>query len=365
MMASNPDADMTPVHSDPEGRQAFQAPEDNEIRLKALETQGVAAEIVIPNPLGIPFWATPGTRNKPGYDAALQNLGLQAYNRFLADTLDPVRQGGLAMVGFEDIDLAVSEIERAASVGMRGIYLEGQMRDLPALFEDYYEPVWRAIEDNDLVATFHGGSGFEPEYDALTSPASLQLMLTESLWFSHRPLWLLIYGGVLERHPNMRVAFTEQFSDWIPGTLKYFDRDWAGAGSVRRGLQSLCPRTPSEYWYRQCYAGTSIMSRDEVLLRHDIGIDNIMYGTDFAHPEGTWGTTLEHLQALFGAAKVPESEARRMLGENAARVYRFDTKALAPIVERCGFSIDEVLSDPPAELDPQVEANIGRPVRGW
>jgi predicted TIM-barrel fold metal-dependent hydrolase len=364
VMGDDPDAAPMEMFTD-QGRQAFSAPESSELRLKALEAQGVAAEIVIPNPVGIPFWALPGSRGHADFDARLQNVGLQAYNRWLPEILNPDRQGGLAMIGYEDVEEAVGEIHRAASHAMRGVYLEGQLRGLPPLFDDYYEPIWAAIEEEGLVATFHAGAGFDPEYDAVSSPASFQLMMIESTWFSHRPLWMLIYGGVLERHPDLRVTFTEQYSDWIPGTLRFFDREWAGEGAHRRGLQALCPRPPSEYWQRQCFVGSSIMSRTEVAMRHQIGIDKMMYGTDFAHLEGTWGTTLEHLQALFGAGGVPAEELRSMLGENVARVYGFDVTKLAPVVHRCGFTLDEVLAAPVGELDPRVEATVGRPFRGW
>jgi hypothetical protein len=90
-----------------------------------------------------------------------------------------------------------------------------------------------------------------------------------------------------------------------------------------------------------------------------------MYGADFPHPEGHWGKTLEHLQALFGTYRVPEDETRRILGETAAGVYRFDIELLEPIVERCGLTIGEILTPAPTELDPEVEANVGRPFKGW
>ena len=107
------------------------------------------------------------------------------------------------------------------------------------------------------------------------------------------------------------------------------------------------------------------MSRAELEMRHDIGVDNMMYGTDFAHPEGIWNKTLDNPQALFGAGRVPEDEMRRILGENAAPVYRFDMEKLAPVVEQSRFTIDDILTAPNGELDPDVASSVGRVFKGW
>src|SRR5262245_46988653 len=127
-MMGDGEAEVNPMlmFSDPEGRQAFGDALDNEVRLKALDAQGVAAEIAITN-FDTPFRAMPGAAT----DLSLLHSGYQAYNRWLADTLDPVRQGGLVLIGYEDVDLAVAEIKKGAAAGMRGVYLDGQVRGLP------------------------------------------------------------------------------------------------------------------------------------------------------------------------------------------------------------------------------------------
>jgi predicted TIM-barrel fold metal-dependent hydrolase len=351
--------------SDAEGRFRYAAPVDNHVRLTGLESQGVVAEVVIPNPMTIPFMGAPGRRNLPGYDPSLEAAGLRAYNRWLAELCDPRRQCGLVVVNYDDVDGAVAEIGRAAEAGMRGAYLDGQLRGLPPLYAPYYEPIWSALEDAGMVATFHGGAGLDPEWSVLDDPVTFQLMFVEAHWYAHRPLWLLIFGGVLERHPGLRVAFTEQSSDWVPGTLAFLDASWKGVGALSRGLHETCPSLPSEYWRRQCFVGASLLSRVEMPMRHDIGVDNLLYGADFPHPEGHWGTTLEHLQALFGDARVPEDETRRILGETAASVYGFDVAHLAPIVERCGFTIDEILTPAPEKLHREVDVNVNRAFKGW
>jgi predicted TIM-barrel fold metal-dependent hydrolase len=353
---------------DRESRYAFHNPVRVEDRLRALDENGVAAEVLIPNPTSLPFFPTPGLRSAAGYDWNLHAAGYRAYNRWLAGFVDRDRQAGLAQILYEDVNEAVAEIRRAARANARGVLLDGQMRGLPPLFDSYYDPIWAALQDENLVATFHGGTGYEPEFDAVASPAAFQLMLMESLWFSHRPLWFLIYGGVLERFPDLKVAFTEQYADWIPGTLKHMDYDYEETSArIRRDggrVKTHCPRKPSDYWHRQCYVGASIMSGAEIDMRHEIGVETIMYGTDFAHPEGTWNKTLEHLQALFGARGVPESEIREICGLTAARVYQFDEEKLAPLVARIGFPVNEITMA--SELiGADVASAVNRPSRGW
>jgi len=206
------------------------------------------------------------------------------------------------------------------------------------------------------VACFHGAAGAVPVYDR-TTPAGRALLGTEGLFFGHRILWFLIWGGVLERHPGLKCSFTEQNVDWLPRVLTYLDY------MHDRSADPTVPRRPSEYWARQCAAGASTMSIIEVEMRHDIGLDTLMWGSDSAHPEGTWLYTLEYLRATFGQVGVPEDEARAILGQNAARFYGLDVEKLQAIANDVGPSVEEVL-DPSSGPEPSdaVRMKARRPV---
>jgi len=91
---------------------------------------------------------------------------------------------------------------------------------------------------------------------------------------------------------------------------------------------------PSEYFRRHVFLGASCMPRREVELRHAIGVGNIMWGSDYPHPEGTWPETEKQMHESFRG--VPEDELTAMLGGNAARVYGFDVEKLAPLAARIG-----------------------------
>jgi hypothetical protein len=98
--------------------------------------------------------------------------------------------------------------------------------------------------------------------------------------------------------------------------------------------------SPSEYWARQCHVGASFLRPSEGKLRHQVGVDRIMWGTDYPHLESTFPFTTEALRATF--AGIPENEVRAMLGTNAAALYGFDLDALAPLVDKIGPSVEEV-----------------------
>jgi hypothetical protein len=118
-----------------------------------------------------------------------------------------------------------------------------------------------------------------------------------------------------------------------------YDREHA-AKKLGKELTSHLTMRPSEYFDRNCSIGASNTRRRELARRYEIGIGNIMWGTDFPHPEGTWPHTKEWLRSAFH--DIPVDEAQAMLGTNAADVYGFDVGALAPVAERIGPTPDEL-----------------------
>ncbi len=181
-------------------------------------------------------------------------------------------------------------------------------------------------------------------------------------FFMKRPLWQLIFGGVFDRYPNLKVAITEAAALWIPETLAALDvaykdfRAAQGRHPLVTGDDNLPQRLPSEYWPTNGFVGVSLVKISEMEQRDSIGVDTMMYGVDYPHPEGTWGQARTWVQASIGKAGVSEEEARKMLGLNAVRCYELDVDLLAPVVERVGPTIDEVLVRP---SDDELAALIG------
>jgi predicted TIM-barrel fold metal-dependent hydrolase len=99
-------------------------------------------------------------------------------------------------------------------------------------------------------------------------------------------------------------------------------------------FRSHLKRKPSEYFRSNVFVGASCMPRREVEQRHAIGLANIMWGSDYPHPEGSWPETRRQMRDSLSG--VPEDDLAAMLGGNAARVYGFDVEKLAPLAARIG-----------------------------
>src|SRR3546814_15920406 len=100
---------------------------------------------------------------------------------------------------------------------------------------------------------------------------------------------LLIYGGVLERFPTLRVVFTETGSAWVADKLASMDWFYEIPYKLDR-LTKVVPRRPSEYFHRQCAIGSSILSRQGVDRREECGVGDQMIGPDLPHLGGPTGS---------------------------------------------------------------------------
>jgi predicted TIM-barrel fold metal-dependent hydrolase len=313
---------------------------DSDERLRVSDADGVAAEVIFPD--GItemnmpPFGAGLGLPTD-GIVPELQWAGARAHNRWLSEfcQMAPERRAGVAIVPLLwDVDEALREIRWAKVAGLRGILIPSRWGKLDAYHHPKYEPVWALCEELELVVHVHSGAA--PMEDYAEHLGMMGIYVTEVIWWTVRPLWFLIWAGVFERHPRLRYAITESTTIWVPEALQLMDQRYSETHfSAKLGdYRSHLKRKPSEYFRRNVFLGASCMPRREVELRHEIGIDNIMWGTDYPHPEGSWPVTREQqLESFHG---VPEAELDAMLGGNAARVYGFDAEKLAPLVARIG-----------------------------
>jgi predicted TIM-barrel fold metal-dependent hydrolase len=201
---------------------------DSARRLEETESQGVVAEVLFPNTVP-PFFAQGNlTALEPtAVDYDRRWAGLQAHNRWLADFCAgaPGRRAGCAQVFLNDVDNAMAEVRWAKeNIDVFGGILLPNVppnSEVAPLWDPVYEPLWSLCEDLGVVCNIHAGSGL-PDFGE--APAARAIMLIELAWFSHRAVWHLIFGGVLERHPNLKVVLTEQGTGWIPRGLETLDR---------------------------------------------------------------------------------------------------------------------------------------------
>jgi predicted TIM-barrel fold metal-dependent hydrolase len=337
---------------------------DHQRRLADLEADGIVAEVIYPNTIP-PFYPEHSLKAQmPGAtegDLELRWAGLRAHNRWLADfcAAAPGRRAGIAQIMLHDIDAAVAEIEWAAGAAMGGgILLPGTPpgSGLEPLYSPVYEPVWSACEAAGLPVNHHSGSAVPPMGD---QPIEQVVFMLEVTWWAHRALWHLIFSGVMERHPELTFAFTEQGTAWLPETLGTLDFFWdrmshaVGSQEYEWGhpvVGGLSLR-PSEYWSRQCHVGSSFMRPTEAALRHAVGLDKVMWGSDYPHKEASFPYSRQALRLSF--AGVDPVEVQQMVGANAARVYGFDLGRLAEVAAVVGPTHAEIAEPLPlADIPP-------------
>jgi predicted TIM-barrel fold metal-dependent hydrolase len=327
---------------------------DSEVRLAETEADGVVAEVLFPNtyppfndlgPLSMPPPATKA-------DYQLLWAGLRAHNRWLADfcAAAPGRRAGMALILLNDPRAAVEEVRWAHQAGLTGgVLLPGVPpgAPIPPLHAQEYDPIWEACAELGMPLNHHPDSAAPA---IVLEPLHLATHIIEAEWLMHRALWHLIFSGAFERHPALTLVLTEQGADWIPGILDTLDYHWqrfqllpgsgAGSGSGSGGGLTELSLRPSEYWARNCLVGATSIRPAEVAQRHRIGVDRIMWGQDYPHPESTFPHSTEALRHSFHG--VDPGEVRQMVAGNAARVYGFDLARLQKIADWAGPTVAQV-----------------------
>ncbi len=313
-------------------------------RDKELDADGVVGEVIFPDADAVrggasaPFGAGLGLSGM--FDPELTMAGARAHNRWLAELCadSPDRRCGLAIVPIlHDIDDAVAEIRRAHESGLRGILIPAMWRPYAPYNDARYEPIWAVCEELSLPIHTHTGPAPREEIGE-----DLGIYTNETIFWTTRPIWFLLWSGVFERYPGLRFAATEGGCWWAADILWKADTNYMNEHATKK-MGNFAPKLrmlPSEYFDRNVFIGSSNTRRREIANRFEIGVGNIMWGNDFPHPEGTWPHTREWLRETFWDCPVPDT--RRILGENAAAVYGFDVAKLAPLVERIGPSPEDL-----------------------
>ena len=322
---------------------------DHDARLTMLDGDGIAGEVIFPDGItemnAPPFGAGIGLTPR-GADHALQWAGARAHNRWLAELvqLAPERREGVAIVPATwDVAEAVQEVRWARRNGLGSIMIPVIWGDHAPYHHPCYQPLWDVCQELDVVIHFHSGPAESETYFGSWPPepgkpilrGAMGIYVSEVAWFVARPLTFLIWGGIFEDFPRLKVAVTEGTAMWVPSYLELLDqRASSHAGSAKLGdFTSHLSMQPSEYFARNIRIGTMVHPW-EMEVRHEIGLGCLMWGSDYPHPEGSWPETANRLSASF--AGVDEAESAAILGGNAAEWYGFDTAALAKIAARVG-----------------------------
>ncbi len=323
------------------------ASHDAATRNAELDKEGIAGEVIFPDAdvLGggasAPFSA--GLQSSGELDGDLVMVGARAHNRWLAELCSdsPERRCGVATIPIlHDVDSAVAEMRRVADAGLRAMLIPTLWGARPAYHDPVYEPVWAAADDLGLTVAIHSGGASK---DILPGPGMVPIYATEAWWWAARPLWVLLWSGVFDHHPGLKVVVTEDGAWWLPDIVERMDEKWVGGHNTRKFgnlFREAIQRKPSEYLGTNVFLGASTPTRHEISTRSRVGVRTLLWGNDFPHPEGTWPHTRQSIRDMFH--DVPSEETAQMLGLTAAEVYRFDLDKLAGTVARIGPTHEEV-----------------------
>jgi len=307
---------------------------DATVRMQELDADGIAGEVIFPQMA--PFGAGLMQYRYP-VTPEQSFAGCQAYNRWLADfcSANPARQAGVALIDVEDIEATVREIRAARAMGLwGGVLLPSSTGKHPFYHHPRYEPIWAVCQELDIPVQSH--SGWSPDYGDV--PSATAMFISEVDMWAQRPFTAMLWAGVFERYPNLKYMLTETGVGWVVEKLRVLD--FKAASPMFKHFNRGLSMTPSGYFGRNCWLGASFMPEHEGRFRHQIGVDRLMWGSDYPHLEGTWPNTMKALNETF--ALYPEQEIRDILGLNAANAYGFDVAALAPIAERIGPTLSAV-----------------------
>ncbi len=324
---------------------------NSERRMAEQAEDGCVAEVIFPNTIP-PFFPTGAViaRAPTPEEYELRLAGIRAHNRWLADWCaeQPVRRAGIGQIFLNDIDDTIADVRWCHDHGLRGgILLQpvpDDMKHLDPLYSQSYDPLWAVCQELGVVVNTHSGGAGMPDYGR--HKAAGQVWIAEAAFFAHRPLSHLLIGGIFERFPGLRLVMTESGCSWIPGTPAQLDgfydqiRAAGRIGELKYDAADVPPRRPSEYFSENCWVGMSFPSPGEAATRNQLGVDRIMWGSDYPHDESTYPNTREGLRRAF--AGVDRSDLELMLAGNAARVYDFDLAALDGFAAEWGPTVDEL-----------------------
>ena len=283
-----------------------------EVQLEAMDIEGIDVAVLYPT-RGLQVLSEPDM--EPKLAAALA----RAYNNWLYDFCEksPNRLLGAGMISPFDLDEAVTELKRCAKeLGFRAIFMRANIMNGRNWYDEYYEPLWAALEEFGIPIGFHESSSsagrqigdhFEPNFmlrRAVAQPMEQMVGLVS-----------VCSGGVLARHPKLRVAFLEANCTWLPWLLWRLDEGWEREGDVWAKDLS---RKPSDYFKQQCFVS---VEPDEAGVRYVIdyiGADRLVFSTDYPHGDSKFPEAVQSFLQL----DIRDEDKRKILWDNTAEFYK-------------------------------------------
>ena len=289
-------------------------------RLEDMKLDGIDGEVIFP---------TLGARIYGIISGDLRKACFKAGNDWLINDFcgaDPSRFKGVALLDVDDIPGAVEELERCVEAGLAGGMIPTYPGEDGPYYRADYDALWAAAQDLDVPLNFHiaatcAGPGqvsvFTSEW---TAPDAAAYSATQDYWV-RRSLGSMIFAGVFERFPGLKVAIVEHELSWAPYFLDKMDVTY-------KELSQTAPyrfkdgRLPSDFFRTNIFL---TFQEDKIgldVLSKMLGTDTLMFGSDYPHAESTWPNSRAFLDDML--ADVSEDDRRKLVCDNVAGLYKFN-----------------------------------------
>ena len=292
-------------------------------RIKAMAQDGVDVHTFFGNVAGI----AGNTFSNPAFEEEFRVEAIRAYNDLqIEEYADPFpgRFITLAIVPMWDVDKAVAEVQRTRKLGIKGIaFAFPQQFDYPHIADVYWDPLWQVCQDAELSVNLHIGSGgamgvvMTPLREGQSELFRLAEGSTRVISANTQVMSTMLFSGIMERFPTLKFVSSESGAGWVPYLLQVADHQWDRQNLKREGMT----KRPSEYFHRQCYVNFWF---EEIgtQAREAIGIDSMLWESDFPHPTCTWPDSQEFIQRCMG--DWPPEERQQVLVDNAVKLFHLD-----------------------------------------
>lgn len=292
-------------------------------RLAMMDQEGIHAQIVYPNVVGFG-----GHHVADSTDETLRILCSTIFN----DAMVELQEGSgnrifpMALVPWWDLDVAIAEMQRIKELGLRGINLtsDTQASGLPDLGDRHWDRFWGAVQELDLPVNFHIGASqnqanflHNAPWPSLGDDEKLALGSAVMYLTNARVIGNLIYSGVVDRFPRLRIVSVESGLGWLPFFLEALDYqlDENAPEALKRWELK-----PSEYFARNMAATFWFEGGADLSASiQRVGVDNCMFETDFPHPTCLYPSGVE--RAAEALASLDDVSRRKVLSSNAASIY--------------------------------------------
>ena len=288
-----------------------------EEHVKDMDMDGIDLSIVYPT-LGLALYAMV-------QDSELLSSIFRTYNDWLGEFCSaiPNRLKGIAMINLDDVQEGVKELERCAKMGFVGAMIPVYPPEERPYSRPEYEPLWAAAQDLRMPLSLHintnrPGPG-QQMADIDTQTANFLSNIDHWVRMS---IGNMIFSGVFERYPKLQVGSVEMELSWVPHFLDRIDFNYTQRErELSAGYRFKGDALPSDFFHSNVFVGfqeDALGIRD----RHIIGVDNLLWGADYPHPESTFPRSRQIIEEIL--VDCTEEEKAKIVGGNTSRVYGFD-----------------------------------------